>query len=283
MLLAASFALLGLFRLAKSVANTEVAIATTILTALYPVFFAQSSLVHLDVAAAGFTFWGLYSYAKGKGWKTAIWFSLASLTKETAILAPLALFAWDVVSPLLPIGKNGAPGGRRGKPVWLLVPIFPLAAWYFFHYWKTGFVFGNPEFFRYNVQATIHPLRVARGLAGPHLANRWLFQPAAAASGGGGRHVAASAARSPGRTPTDRSLHTVRHVIGDGDVCSRHGIGRRSGAGALYVAGGAAGDSGLRFHALAQSAPVALRSGDPGADVRVGCAINPPYGFAPRR
>ena len=58
MLLAASFALLGLFRLAQSVANSEVAIATTILTAIYPVFFAQSSLVHLDLVAAGFTFWG---------------------------------------------------------------------------------------------------------------------------------------------------------------------------------------------------------------------------------
>ena len=43
MLLAASFALLGLFRLAQSVANSEVAVATTILTAIYPVFFSQSS------------------------------------------------------------------------------------------------------------------------------------------------------------------------------------------------------------------------------------------------
>ncbi len=102
MLLAASFALLGLFRLAETVANIEVAIATTILTAVYPVFFVQSSLVHLDLAAAGFTLWGLRAYVKGWGWEAALWFSLASLTKETAILAPLALFAWDVLSPLLP-------------------------------------------------------------------------------------------------------------------------------------------------------------------------------------
>ena len=65
MLLAAAFTLLGLFRLAKTVANLEVAVATTILTAIYPVFFAQSSLVHLDLAAAGFTFWGLRAYVKG--------------------------------------------------------------------------------------------------------------------------------------------------------------------------------------------------------------------------
>ena len=79
----------------------EVAVATTFLTALYPVFFAQSSLVHLDLAAAGLTFWGLRAYVKGRGWETALWFSLACLTKETAILAPLALFAWDLLSPLL--------------------------------------------------------------------------------------------------------------------------------------------------------------------------------------
>ena len=76
----------------------EVAVATTVLTALYPVFFAQSSLVHLDLAAAGLTFWGLRAYVKGRGWETALWFSLASLTKETAILAPLALFAWELIS-----------------------------------------------------------------------------------------------------------------------------------------------------------------------------------------
>ena len=69
MLLASSFALLGLFRLAETLASFEVAVTTTVLTALYPVFFAQSSLVHLDLAAAGLTFWGLNAYMKGRGWR----------------------------------------------------------------------------------------------------------------------------------------------------------------------------------------------------------------------
>src|ERR1700694_4574538 len=43
-LLAASFSLLGLFRLAEAVASTEIAGAATLCTALYPVFFTQSSL-----------------------------------------------------------------------------------------------------------------------------------------------------------------------------------------------------------------------------------------------
>jgi len=42
----------------------------------------------------------------------------------------------------------------------LLVPLIPLAAWYIYHHARTGFIFGNPEFFRYNVQATLHLLRI---------------------------------------------------------------------------------------------------------------------------
>jgi len=165
MLLASSFALLGLFRLAETLANCEVAVTTTILTALYPVFFAQSSLVHLDLAAAGLTFWGLNAYMKGKGWDAALWFSLASLTKETAILAPLALFVWSLIPQRWRSweGKN-LPERRFRQPVLLLLPTIPLAAWYVFHYWKTGFVFGNPEFFRYNVEATLQPLRILLAL-----------------------------------------------------------------------------------------------------------------------
>ncbi len=42
----------------------------------------------------------------------------------------------------------------------LLLSAIPLALWYAYHYSRTGFVFGNPEFFRYNVQGTLHPLRI---------------------------------------------------------------------------------------------------------------------------
>ena len=167
MLLAASFSLLGLFQLAETAANTEVAIATMICTALYPVFFAQSSLAHLDLLAAGLTFWGLRAYLKDRTGETALWFSLAALAKETAILAPLALLAWEILSRWLPTGDqqkvNPVPARHRNF-FWLLVPLLPLTAWYAYHYWRSGFVFGNPEFFRYNVEATIHPLRILLAL-----------------------------------------------------------------------------------------------------------------------
>lgn len=186
MLLGTAFALLGLFRLARRVANADVAFASVICTTLYPVFFAQSSLAHLDLAAAGFTMWGLVAYVEERRWATAIWFSLAALTKETAILAPMALLLWQIVAnrrgetATLPklqkelAGADSSPAlaararlrtARSDKNrVALLFPILPLALWYAYHWHGTGFVFGNPEFFRYNVQATLHPLRIALAL-----------------------------------------------------------------------------------------------------------------------
>jgi hypothetical protein len=138
-----------------------VAVASAICTALYPVFFVQSSLAHLDLAAAGLTFWGLLAYVEDRRWATAVWFSLAVLVKETAILAPLALFAWELIGLLLKLDARKGKG-RSSNP--LLLPLVPLAFWYAFHYARTGFVFGNPEFFRYNVQATLQPLRVLLAL-----------------------------------------------------------------------------------------------------------------------
>ena len=167
MLLAASFSLLGLFRLAETAANIDVALATTLCTALYPVFFAQSSLAHLDLLAAGLTFWGLRAYLRDRAGETALWFSLAALAKETAILAPLALLAWEILSRwLLTRDKKELQlfPARRQNFVRLLVPLLPLSAWYAYHYWRSGFVFGNPEFFRYNVEATIRPLRILLAL-----------------------------------------------------------------------------------------------------------------------
>jgi hypothetical protein len=178
MLMVAAFSLLGVFRLAERAANTQVAIASTLCTALYPVFFAQSSLGQVDLAAAGLTFWGLCACLEDRPAAVAIWFSLAALAKETAILAPVALAGWEVLRFVIP--KRGAlrglwkdadcadsePGGRVARRVLpLLVPLLPLMLWYAYHYARTGYVFGNPEFFRYNVAATLSPLRFLMALA----------------------------------------------------------------------------------------------------------------------
>src|SRR5579864_5852776 len=76
MLVVAAFSLLGVFRLAERAANTQVAIAATVCTALYPVFFVQSSLAQVDLAAAGLTFWGLCAYLEDRPLAVGMWFSL---------------------------------------------------------------------------------------------------------------------------------------------------------------------------------------------------------------
>src|SRR5439155_14838438 len=98
MLLLAAFSLLGFFRLALAVSNLSVAAWATFLTAAYPVFFAQSSLAQVDLPAAGLIFWGLESYLRKRIGAAVVWFSLAGLAKETAILVPMGLVLWELAT-----------------------------------------------------------------------------------------------------------------------------------------------------------------------------------------
>lgn len=163
MLVIAAFSLLGVFRLAERVANAKVALAATFCTALYPVFFAQSSLVQVDLAAAGLTFWGLTAYLQESP-LAALWFCMAVLAKETAVLTPLALAAWQILGVTLRQRGQGSRLWIQASPEYkniaaLAAPVLLLAVWYAFHYSQTGYVFGNPEFFRYNVSTTLNPVR----------------------------------------------------------------------------------------------------------------------------
>src|SRR6202451_4161081 len=186
MLVLAAFSLLGIFRLAERVANAEVAIASTLWVAVSLVFFAQSSLPQVDLAAAGFIFWGLTAYLEDRSISAAVWFSLAALAKETAIIAPLALAGWEILrlyfasrgnassatksssgttlSSDSMIENEGVPAASLKQALSLLFPLLPLIAWYGYHYANTGYVFGNPEFFRYNIAATLSVPRFALAL-----------------------------------------------------------------------------------------------------------------------
>jgi Dolichyl-phosphate-mannose-protein mannosyltransferase len=166
MLLVATFALLGVWRLARQVANETVAAATVLSTAVYPVFFTQSSMAHLDMTAAALTIWGLAMYVEGRPTATIVFLALAPLAKETAIITPVALLGWELLCPLL-----GGPE-VEGEPIcfqrrdWLrslsfLLCVVPLLLWLSYHRYKTGYFLGNPEYLRYNLGATLTPLRVA--------------------------------------------------------------------------------------------------------------------------
>jgi 4-amino-4-deoxy-L-arabinose transferase-like glycosyltransferase len=166
--MASAAALLGVFKLAKDLATTSVAAVTVTLTAIYPVWFAQSTLAHADIFAAAFALWGLAFYLDRSGptsnrntFMAALMFSLAALSKETAIVTPVALALWEAV---LLVRNRSSNITRSSHLKWLfalLVPIVPLAAWYAYHYHKTGFVFGNPEFLRYNATANLNAYRIA--------------------------------------------------------------------------------------------------------------------------
>jgi len=172
MLLLAAFSLVGFFRLARTVSSAAVAGWATLLTAIYPVFFAQSSLAQVDLPAAGLIFWGFESYSRKRDVACAICFSAAVLAKETAILVPISLAVWEALALVFggkrqeesPLGTPERHTFSLRRVIFLLAPLVPLGTWYAFHYARTGFVFGNPEFFRYNAQATLHPLRILLAL-----------------------------------------------------------------------------------------------------------------------
>ena len=161
-LMVASLGLLAVWRLAMRLVGVgSVAFWTVLLTGLYPIWFAQSTLAHADIFAAACTLWGLVyalpDHAR-KPWAAAVWFAAAALSKETAIVVPLTLAAVNLVEGF----RVPSPLRFRlwREATWLSSCVLPLAGWYAWHFAKTGFLFGNPEFLRYNAQATLDPLRI---------------------------------------------------------------------------------------------------------------------------
>jgi 4-amino-4-deoxy-L-arabinose transferase-like glycosyltransferase len=132
-------ALLAVFRIARSLLGAPAAIATTLLTALYPIWFAQSTLAHADIFAAAFTLWALSVYltdgsgyaadgrpriARGPGqqvWVAGL-FSLAALSKETAIVAPIALALFEA---FLILRERHIPGLFRAHILRIGALLFP--------------------------------------------------------------------------------------------------------------------------------------------------------------
>jgi 4-amino-4-deoxy-L-arabinose transferase-like glycosyltransferase len=169
-LVAAALSLTAVWRLALRLTSVpSVAFWTVALTALYPIWFAQSTLAHADIFAAACILWGLvYTLpahdleSPGKPWAAAIWFALAALCKETAIAFPLTLAAVSLAESFR------APRMTRirlwREAAWLSSCALPLAAWFGFHYLKTGYLFGSPEWLRYNAQSNFSLPRILAAL-----------------------------------------------------------------------------------------------------------------------
>jgi 4-amino-4-deoxy-L-arabinose transferase-like glycosyltransferase len=158
----AAAGLLAIFRLAQRLLDPAAAVGVTVLTAVYPIWFAQSTLAHADIFAAAFTLWAFALYLTsqhgptlGRQLSVAALFSLAALSKETSILQPAALAALEL---FLFVRDRSNPALRRQHLGWIAAlasPLLPLIAWFAYHHQVTGFTFGNPEYLRYNATANL--------------------------------------------------------------------------------------------------------------------------------
>ncbi len=161
-LLVAALGLLAVWRLAmRLVGVASVAFWTVLLTGLYPIWFAQSSLAHADIFAASCSLWGMVYALPERNRKpatAALWFAAAALCKEISIIIPVTLAALCLLDAV----KTHPPGRwrRLREASWLAGSLLPLMGWYAYHFTKTGFLFGNPEFLRYNAEDTLTPLRI---------------------------------------------------------------------------------------------------------------------------
>ncbi|HWG51072.1 MAG TPA: glycosyltransferase family 39 protein [Candidatus Acidoferrales bacterium] len=153
-LLLAAFALTNVFLLARRLVGTGVAVASTFATALYPVFFVQSSLAHADLAAAAFTLWGIRCSVEKRKWTGQLAFSLAVLSKETAIITPLALIVWELMNR-----ESDGLRTRVSRAAPYLIPALPLLGWLAYHHHVTGRLLGSEQFYQYNVVQAITPVR----------------------------------------------------------------------------------------------------------------------------
>ena len=154
MIAVAAGTLAGLYALGRRAANREIRCWSVLLLALSPLFFAQSSLAHLDLAAGLFTLLALLALLDGHPWMFALASTAAVLSKETAlVLLPVAwVFSWwqrrRTTSPL-----------ARAWWAAYLAPIAALIAWTAFYHHATGFWTGNREYLSYNLYSTLHPVR----------------------------------------------------------------------------------------------------------------------------
>lgn len=163
----AASALTAIFRLAQRLLDPSAAVCLTLLIAVYPIWFAQSTLAHADIFAATFTLWAFAIYlpatrqqlpaqivagAHRSRIAVAILFSLAALSKETAIVEPAILLVIEFARLI----RDRQSPARREHTRWiaaLAVPFLPLIAWFAYHRARKGFMFGNPTYLRYNATA----------------------------------------------------------------------------------------------------------------------------------
>lgn len=127
----------GVYRLAEPRLKARAWIPA-LLIAVAPLPFAQATLAQLDLPAAALIVWALVW--QQRGWRaTAVGLMCAAcLMKETALIAAAALCLVELWR-------------RRRIPWRWIAPAAVVAAWFIYYRHVTGYWFGNPQYFAYNV------------------------------------------------------------------------------------------------------------------------------------
>lgn len=138
----------AVYKLAEARLGARAALVPPLLVAVAPLVFAQGSLAQLDLPVAALILWALVAREQRRPWVEAGLLVAACLMKETAVIVPAVLLLYD-----------------RRKGLRYLFPIAALAAWYLYYHAHTGYWFGNPQYFAYNLSTTAVSLpRVALSL-----------------------------------------------------------------------------------------------------------------------
>jgi 4-amino-4-deoxy-L-arabinose transferase-like glycosyltransferase len=155
MIVFAAGTLTGVYALGRRVANREIRCWSVLLLALSPLFFAQSVLAHLDLAAGLFTLLALLALLDERPWHFALASTCAVLSKETAVvLLPVAwIFSWWQ-------HRRAASSLPRAWWVACFAPLVALVAWAGFYHQATGFWTGNHQYLQYNLYSTLNPVRM---------------------------------------------------------------------------------------------------------------------------
>jgi hypothetical protein len=166
MLLVAAAGFSALWLLGRRVAGSATATAAVLLTALSPTVFSQSAMAQLDIAAFALVLWMLYAHLCGKRWQAVAFAALAAVAKETTVAVTLTLAGMELLGwiaehwwPQL-AARWCLPRPKLAQCAAYLCALLPLMGWYAYHFHRTGHVFGNPDYLRYNVGATLTPWRI---------------------------------------------------------------------------------------------------------------------------
>jgi hypothetical protein len=160
MCLVSGAALYALLLLAALLVPAGAGLWATCLLMVSPLFFAQSTLAHIDVAATAATLLALYFYLRGRVTGYLIAASALCLTRETGafLVILLAMLAWR--SSAFPQEAQTESAAKHWlRQGLMLAPLLPLAAWLLFLRLATGHWLGDANFVAYNVQETLNPLR----------------------------------------------------------------------------------------------------------------------------